>query len=260
MFRHWGVSQPVYDRRIKAGMSMETALTKKTNSHKTPCKDHTGKEFPSARAMCAAWGVTRDTYVRRVSEGWPLETALTTPADGSRHADVRPEKTRDNGPVKDHRGKEYKTLKSMCAAYGITVSRYRGRRSLGWDLERILTERDTANDKPFTGPDGSTSPSFKAWLDFYGLRRDRHTREMSSMDDLHTAMAADWPGRTFGPYEIIRMVSFPWFEVRENGAPLIMSDYDLHLEYLKSEWRKTPSVKKYSYPTNNPYFVKSKDE
>ena len=43
--------------------------------------DHTGRVFPTFRAMCGAWGVSSGLVRVRISQlGWSLKNALTTPA------------------------------------------------------------------------------------------------------------------------------------------------------------------------------------
>lgn len=43
--------------------------------------DHTGRDFPSFRAMCAAWGVDPGLVRVRICQlGWSPKNALTTPA------------------------------------------------------------------------------------------------------------------------------------------------------------------------------------
>ena len=46
-----------------------------------PSTDHTGRDFPSFKAMCAAWGVEPGLVRDRINYmGWSLKNALTTPA------------------------------------------------------------------------------------------------------------------------------------------------------------------------------------
>ena len=44
-----------------------------------PCRDHTGRVFPSLAAMAAAWGQPYKRFERRLSSGWDIERALTAP-------------------------------------------------------------------------------------------------------------------------------------------------------------------------------------
>lgn len=54
---------------------------KANGSHGKQSTDHTGRVFPSFRAMCEAWGVSPGTVSARLHKmGWSLKNALTTPA------------------------------------------------------------------------------------------------------------------------------------------------------------------------------------
>ena len=73
--------------------------------HMKPCRDHTGREFPSITAMAAAWGIPLHVLYNRQGRDWPLEKALTTPV-GHRKA----------GTAIDHTGKVYPSLAAMARA------------------------------------------------------------------------------------------------------------------------------------------------
>lgn len=79
---HWKIRRSTYNARMKAGWSMEQALTTPTKDLKIQrqsCKDHLGNEYPSIEAMCKAYGISRHTYSTRVNKlGWTVEDALTT--------------------------------------------------------------------------------------------------------------------------------------------------------------------------------------
>ncbi len=97
-------------------------------------QDHTGRAWPSVKAMCDAFNIPMTTFNNRLKRGWTLEQALTTPRDTTRpkHKFVK--------PVKDFKGVEYPTVGAMCAVYGISEKVYWSRkRILKWDLEKILT-------------------------------------------------------------------------------------------------------------------------
>lgn len=54
---------------------------KANGSHGKQSTDHTGRVFPTFRAMCEAWGVSPGTVSARLHKmGWSLKNALTTPA------------------------------------------------------------------------------------------------------------------------------------------------------------------------------------
>lgn len=54
---------------------------KANGSHGKQSTDHTGRVFPTVKAMCEAWGVSPELVRYRISQlGWPLKNALATPA------------------------------------------------------------------------------------------------------------------------------------------------------------------------------------
>lgn len=54
---------------------------KANGSHGKPSTDHTGRDYPSFKAMCEAWGVDPGVVSSRLHKmGWSLKNALTTPA------------------------------------------------------------------------------------------------------------------------------------------------------------------------------------
>lgn len=57
-----------------------------------------------------------------------MEEALTTPSD------------RINKVIVDHKGKEYRTVKELCCAYGIPQDAYYRRLAKGMSLEETLTK------------------------------------------------------------------------------------------------------------------------
>ena len=63
------------------------------------CKDHTGREFPSIKAMCEFWNIPPETFRRRMAVyGYPLEKALSMPL-----------KSNSNNLCYDHLGAEFRS-------------------------------------------------------------------------------------------------------------------------------------------------------
>lgn len=85
MCKHYGVSQPLYKKRIAEGMSQKDALTTPAPQISIPCKDHLGNEYESMNKMCQAYGIDPMLYKSRLKNGWTVEKALTEP-----HASKRP--------------------------------------------------------------------------------------------------------------------------------------------------------------------------
>ena len=127
----YGIGQVTFAKRIKRGMPLEEALTNPTmkkGRHTVPCKDHLGNEYPSKIVMCDVYGISLMTLFRRIREGHTLEDALTLPT-----YPYNAKKT------EDHLGQEFRSVSSMCAAYGIERSIFNNRLESGMSIEEALT-------------------------------------------------------------------------------------------------------------------------
>lgn len=124
---YWGISSATLIFRLKQGLNLKEALTKKTNrGHIT---DHTGKEHKSFNDMCNSYDIGRDTVYERLKRGWTLEKALTEPL-------IRAFKQFE---CVDYTGKEFDSISSMCTYYKINRTLYNYRLKLGWTQEKALT-------------------------------------------------------------------------------------------------------------------------
>lgn len=94
------------------------------------CVDHKGKFYMSIADMTREYGIRADTYYWRRKRGWSLRNALCTPVAVIHQVSTT---------VQDHLGNEYRTIKDMLDAWGVTYSVYYGRLRKGWSLEQILT-------------------------------------------------------------------------------------------------------------------------
>ena len=79
----WGQPEKRVAKRLTKDWSLKDALTAPlaaSGRPPEPCTDHTGQEFPSLGAMCAAWGIAQDLFSHRIRGiGWSIKRALTTP-------------------------------------------------------------------------------------------------------------------------------------------------------------------------------------
>lgn len=79
----WEQPEKRVARRLVKGRSLKDALTVPPAASGRPpetCTDHTGREFPSLGAMCAAWGIAQGLFSHRIRGlGWSIKRALTTP-------------------------------------------------------------------------------------------------------------------------------------------------------------------------------------
>lgn len=81
MCRAYHISLATYRHRVAVGMDVETALTAPVRPlwNAKPATDHTGREFRSVSAMCAAWGIAPDVYCSRLRRGMNVKEALSSP-------------------------------------------------------------------------------------------------------------------------------------------------------------------------------------
>ena len=147
----YGLNDPAIQRRLKAGWTLEKALTtplispelhiRKKNQK---CKDHKGNEYLSDAARARAYGLNDPAVKRRLKAGWDLEKALTTPL---------------RGRVYDHKGNRFANLEDMVLLYGISKVLYHTRKRSGWTLEKILTTPICR--KTWVDPNGKEYTSYK---------------------------------------------------------------------------------------------------
>lgn len=144
-----------------------------------PCRDHTGRKFPSIEAMARAWNAPAETVRRRLLRGWSPELALTTapgnpryyrrvidPENGHEYpsaaalaravgipesrvqyraliglspAEIACDADLRGVPSRDHTGREFPTIEAMAVAWGINAQTLRSRLRHGWPIERALT-------------------------------------------------------------------------------------------------------------------------
>ena len=124
-----GIPEETLRWRIKRGYADKWILHPGRLSYRV-CTDHTGRRFPTFRALCAAWRQPEKRAAKRLAKGWQLERALTAP----------PMKPWDPVPCTDHTGRWFPSVTAMCAAWGIERRTWNYRRAVGWSVERALTE------------------------------------------------------------------------------------------------------------------------
>jgi len=116
--------------------------------------DHEGNEFRSIIDMCRYYGVPYERYRDRIKKyGWSDEHALTKPVgEYGTNKLGRPKgsKNRKNannksartvsGPVKDHEGREFKSLYAFAKFYGLAYNTTYKCYRRGDDIEKIIGE------------------------------------------------------------------------------------------------------------------------
>lgn len=126
MCEHYGIDLTVFQQRQKRGWDLQRSLS--TSVKDRVCRDHLGNKFDNFSAMARHYGISPSVLYNRVRRGVPLEVAVTLKVT-----------SKGNEVYKDYKGVEYKSLKLLCAAYGITVTTYTSRFYKGWSLKKILT-------------------------------------------------------------------------------------------------------------------------
>jgi len=131
MFEKYGIDKGTFKSRIKKGMQLEEALTKKVR--KLPikeAKDHLGNSYSSHAKMLKAYRISRVEFSSRILKGYSLEDALTKESLLFSASE----------PAIDHLGSEYPSHSDMAKAYGININTYYLRRHYGYSVEDALSK------------------------------------------------------------------------------------------------------------------------
>lgn len=159
----WRVNPNTFANRLRRGKSLQEALTTPADARASarPTTDHTGREFPSVKAMCEAWDLDVSTFRHRLELGMSLREALTVPKNATPSAKT----------AKDHTGQEFGSIQDMCKAWGIDYTLYANRVAHGWDTGRALTEpiRERSGTVPATDHLCRTFPSVTAMCREWGI-------------------------------------------------------------------------------------------
>lgn len=163
-----------------------------------PCRDHTGREFPSLSAMAAAWGLSPVALRQRLFRKWPLEKALTG-LPGCRRNCSR--------EYCDHTGRKFPTVAAMARTWGLFPDALWGRLRRGWPLERALTAPRIPHHFPVADPEsGVIYPSAAELARGCGIkppvmqariRKGLTGAALVFPGDLRAASARDHTGREF---------------------------------------------------------------
>ena len=160
----------------------------------TPCRDHTGRVFPSLSVMAAAWGLSPVTLRQRLFRKWPLEKALTWPPGCRRECC-------------DHTGRKFPTVAAMARAWGLSPDCLRERLFRKWPLEKALTAPPISHQIPVADPEsGVICPSaaelargcgIKPEVMLARIRRGATGAALVFPGDLRAVSACDHTGRVF---------------------------------------------------------------
>ena len=140
----YGISLEAFSYRLKAGKSLEEALTKpKGDKTYREVTDHLGNVYKDKKTMCAAYGISTDVFNYRIRAGYTLDEALR-----------KERRTRKGTISTDHLGNIYPSLTKMCAAYGVSAVTYRIRIRRGLSKEEALRKVERKRDKRNTKEKG----------------------------------------------------------------------------------------------------------
>lgn len=112
MCDYHGVRRGTYQRRLKAGYSLEECLSSEPKGNGKPCLDHNGKQFESLKEMCRYHGVSVATYSTRLGRGYSLEECLSRGLIDKSTA------------YTDHKGNQFESVRLMCEYHGVNRSTY----------------------------------------------------------------------------------------------------------------------------------------
>lgn len=131
MCEYYNISKTQYMINIRNNLSVQDALTSKTEPLKHP-KDHLDNEYESINAMCRHYNITKTTLRSRLELGWTLQQILENPGNNSRYIKSI-----------DHNGREFSTQKEMLDFYKVPYSLYKHREKIGYPLELQLSSENT---------------------------------------------------------------------------------------------------------------------
>ena len=155
MCRHYGINNVTYVDRIKAGMTVEQALTTPVKDKYKKCKDHLGNEYTDVKEMCEHYNIKVDTFYGRVKYGWKLEQILETP--------VRSKGVIDNGV-------RFKSKEEFANFHNMSSTRYYRLMSSGHTLEDDKNHKFGVNScNLVTDPFGRTHRTLTKMLEFYDI-------------------------------------------------------------------------------------------
>lgn len=147
MLEHYGISMVEYNRRKQRGLTLEEILTTpdKNEADKLGIRDGRGNTYKSWADLARACELAPSIVSQRVHMGWDVLRIIETPALGRGCIEgIKQPSGWDQDNIKrctDHTGRQFKSLKSMCKYWDISIETYKERLKRGWDLGKILTDR-----------------------------------------------------------------------------------------------------------------------
>ncbi len=122
----YGISPPLYLKRIERGWSIQEAL-----EGKQPYFSRDGKDYYSQKEVCDEFKIHPNSFRLKLKNGYSIDEIVD----------------RVSYRVEDHLGNKYANEAEMCASYGVKVSTYRSRRRKDMSTEEALTKKVNPNDR-----------------------------------------------------------------------------------------------------------------
>ena len=181
MCQHYHITGQTYNGRLKAGYTLEKALTGAGIQHggqcggNKKCTDHLGNTYNSVKEMCQHYNVKAETYKRRLRAGYTQEQALT----GEEVQYGRPH--RETKKCTDYLGNTYNSVIEMCQHYNVKVDTYKYRLRAGYTQEQALTGDGIRRGKQTHVTDhlGNTYDSLDKMCQHYNIKAEIYCSRIS---------------------------------------------------------------------------------
>lgn len=217
MCEYWGIPRQVFFSRMQIGWSLEDCLSKPLGYQPKNSKqitDHIGQTFESISDMCKYWKIGRTTYNARIKSGWSIEEALTK---SKKEINVTQQ------PCVDHLGQKFASQNEMCRHYNITRHALFSRiHTLGWPLEKALTEPLVINCKECEDFMHRKFPTAKDMAHYYGLPEYKfHHKDITINNIISCIIKYYKPGKIFSNVIIKKLIDFPYFLIEYNNQEFV---------------------------------------
>lgn len=169
--RAYGITRTEYHKAVENGIPLFMAKDiGNLNCAKIEDRtDHLGNVYSSLREMLEHYGIGQSAYYSRLRRGVSKSEALTAPVKEISSGAETEKRT-------DHLGNVYKTIKDMCAAYGISYDTYRKRLEFGHNKEKALTL--SCKNEKITDHKGTEYSSIDDMCRNYGVSSETYRRRL----------------------------------------------------------------------------------
>ncbi len=156
MIDHYGITRSAYDKRIRAGWSLEKTLTMPLRK----TRERVRRRFANRIKV----PVSKSAYQQRKIRGYSEEKANEKP--------LMPNGKNEASVAYDHKHQKYKNTTEMALAWNLPPETVRDRLHAGWTIKRALTTPVNEHSKTVTDSKGNTYPSWNAYAAAKGLTRN----------------------------------------------------------------------------------------